>query len=222
MRSIGYSTYDPDPSQSSDTLNSSQLEAAFTKYCDKKRHTLVNIFTDNVREITKPGFNKMLEHIRKDSLGYLVLIQKPENLGLNITDAVEALLALDQLGAKVTCTNEDLPDPLQGLLKVFYTTDVNASRRNYIREKMKAKAILGEGLGKPPYGYKIGHARRLEEVPHEGDIVRLMFQLYSKDRLGLRGIVGYLNQRGYLTRQGRNWSIGTIRDLLRNSVYIGT
>ena len=222
MRSIGYSTYNPDPSQGSDVVSHSQLEAAFTKYCDKKGHTLVNVFIDNVSEIAKPGFTKMLEHMRGDSLGYLVLIHKPENLGLHIKDAVEALLALDQLGAKVVCINEDLPDPLQGLLKVFYSTDVNASRRNHIREKMKAKAILGEGLGKPPYGYKIGQTRRLEEVPHEGKVVRLMFQLYSKNKFGLRGIVRHLNQHGYLTRHGRNWSIGTIRDLLRNSVYIGT
>ena len=51
--------------------------------------------------------------------------------------------------------------------------------------------------------------------------MRKIFSLCSQDGMGIRRIAQRLNQDGYRTRRGRNWSMVTIRDLLRNPVYIG-
>ena len=222
MRSIAYCTYDPSASPESTDTSRSRLESDFVDYCHRRHHNLVAVFADSLEEPTRPAFRDMLQHIREAASGFLVLVHRPEHLGTTLEQAVEALLTVDQLASQVVCTDEELPAPLQGLLKAFHNRDAGSVRRQRIREGMEAKALLGEGLGRPPYGYRIGATRRLEEVPQEAEVVRLMFRLYLEQGLGLRSIVGYLNQHGYLTRRGRSWSMGTIRDILRNRVYIGT
>jgi site-specific DNA recombinase len=46
--------------------------------------------------------------------------------------------------------------------------------------------------------------------------------MYLDEGLGVRSIALALNQRGVKTRRGREWSMVTIRDILRNHSYIGT
>ncbi|MCI0769328.1 MAG: recombinase family protein, partial [Chloroflexi bacterium] len=91
-----------------------------------------------------------------------------------------------------------------------------------IKSGMRSRAIRGEGLGKPPYGYRIGSKKKLEIQPGESETVKLIFTLYTQQDLGIRLIVRHLNENGIPTRKGRNWSMVTIRDILRNRAYLGT
>ena len=87
---------------------------------------------------------------------------------------------------------------------------------------MRRRAVKGQVLGRPPYGYRVGSDRRLEVVPQEAALVRIIFDLYRSEGLGIRLIAKRLNEQGYRTRRDGNWSMVTIRDLLRNRVYVGT
>jgi site-specific DNA recombinase len=87
---------------------------------------------------------------------------------------------------------------------------------------MRRKAVKGEVLGRPPYGYKVGSRRRLELIPEEAVVVRYIFRLYLQEGLGIRLIARRLNEEGLKTRRGGNWSMVSIRDILRNRVYLGT
>jgi hypothetical protein len=91
-----------------------------------------------------------------------------------------------------------------------------------VRAAMRRKAVKGEVLGRPPYGYRVGLRRRLELVPDEAVIVRHIFRLYTQEGLGIRLLSRRLNEEGHRTRRGGNWSMVTIRDILRNRVYLGT
>jgi site-specific DNA recombinase len=77
-------------------------------------------------------------------------------------------------------------------------------------------------LGRPPYGYKVGARRRLELVPEEAVVVRYIFRLYLQEQIGIRLIARRLNEEGLRTRRGGNWSMVSIRDILRNRAYLGT
>ena len=222
MRSIGYHTYDPSASPESIDSSRSRQERDFADYCQRRRHNLVVVFADPQGEPVRPAFRDMLQHIREAESGFLVLVHQPDHLGVTLEEAVESLLTIDQLGSQVVCTDEETPNALQSLLKAFLDRGTDGVRRQRIREGMEARALLGEGLGRPPYGYRIGATRRFEVVPQEAEVVRLMFRLYREQGLGLRNVAGYLNRHGHLTRRGRSWSMGTIRDILRNRVYIGT
>ena len=95
-------------------------------------------------------------------------------------------------------------------------------RGQHIKEAMQAKALKGQGLGKPPYGYRIILKGKLEIVEEEAKVVRLIYQLYTEENMGLRRITQHLNQKKVPTKQGGNWNMSTIRDILRNPTYIGT
>ena len=223
MRAIGYIAYDPDTPPDSPTSRSSQEEEV-VRFCQRESHTLTTVFAEPRVGGVEGGqaLYQMLQHLQEQPSEFLVMVTNPGNLGTTLEEAVDAILKVDSLGSRVVCTIEGLPDPLQGLYRILSSTGPGAERRQRIREAMQYKALRGEGLGRPPYGYRIGKEGRLEEVPQEAELVRLMFRLYLEDGMGVRGMARYLNQRGYRTRRGRNWSMVTLRDILRNRAYIGT
>ena len=93
--------------------------------------------------------------------------------------------------------------------------------RERVREGMRRRALRGQPLGRPPYGYRVA-GQRLEVEPDEADVVREVARMYLREGLGVRRIAAALNDRGLRTRRGGPWSAAAIRDMLRNPVYIGT
>ncbi len=59
-------------------------------------------------------------------------------------------------------------------------------------------------------------------MPEEAVVVRYIFRLYLQEGLGIRRIARCLNEEGVKTRRGGNWSMVSIRDILRNRAYLGT
>ena len=75
-----------------------------------------------------------------------------------------------------------------------------------------------------PYGYNIvrrGRSRYL--VPNEKEVpyVKMMFEMSVIDHAPLSKIVDRLHSLGIPGPTGGNWSVQTVRQLLRNPVYIG-
>jgi hypothetical protein len=122
----------------------------------------------------------------------------------------------------VRCYDDELPDPLQNALSTLGVKGVSRTRSESIKESMRARAIDGRALGKPPYGYRRGSDGALEIVKDEASVVELMYRLYTKDGLGLRLIAAHLNERDIPTRRSGRWNMVTIRYILRNPTYMGT
>ncbi|MDM0740102.1 recombinase family protein [Clostridium perfringens] len=61
---------------------------------------------------------------------------------------------------------------------------------------------------------------KLEINEKEAEIVRFIFNEYSKGK-GYKAITNKMNKLGYKTKKGNNFSVGSIRDILNNPVYIG-
>lgn len=61
---------------------------------------------------------------------------------------------------------------------------------------------------------------KLEINEKEAKIVRFIFNEYSKGK-GYKAITNKMNKLGYKTKKGNNFSVGSIRDILTNPVYIG-
>lgn len=60
-----------------------------------------------------------------------------------------------------------------------------------------------------------------EIVDIEAKIVRKIFDLFTEEGYGGIRIAKYLNERGYKTHKGNEWSYSTINNMLRNPVYTG-
>ena len=80
----------------------------------------------------------------------------------------------------------------------------------------------------PPFGYDKdfildGRKKRptLKINECEAEAVRLIFDLYVNQNMGMTNISRRLNDLGYKTRKGALWSTASIKDILSNVHYIG-
>lgn len=218
MRALGYFRAEDGPGHRQD------LEQAFLDYCDVNLHQPVATYGDAGTDDGGPllEYRRMLDRMRDSGGGFLIVVPDAGHLGSDVESVVRKLVELDDLGAKVISADADHPDPLQWALRNLGVKGVSQTRSRRIRESMRARALEGQGLGRPPYGYRNGAGGGLEVVPEEAEVVRSVYRLYTDEGLGLRLIARHLNEGGILTRRGGRWSVVGIRDILRNLAYMGT
>src|SRR5215467_11825502 len=105
----------------------------------------------------------------------------------------------------------------------------------HVLRSMKENARQGFWNGAmAPLGCKVIEAekrgskikKKIDIDPVEAETVRLIFTLYLKGdgesgALGVKEIVRWLNARGYCTRRGNTFGVGSVHKLLTNTIYIG-
>ena len=192
---------------------------AFRQFCYRAGYEPVKAF---VRANGSAAYSQLVELLRQDDDKLTVVVPALDVFGAKIENIAIALFELEYLGAEVLVMDGGVVDPVSVVIAEWAKLSEGNDIRERIKSAMRKRAIRGEGLGKPPYGYLIGKSRKLEVLPGEADTVRLIFSLYTQKGLGIRRIVRHLNENGIRTRKDRNWSMVTIRDILRNRAYLGT
>ncbi|MGK5512277.1 recombinase family protein [Brevibacillus formosus] len=72
------------------------------------------------------------------------------------------------------------------------------------------------------YGYNyLQKTNELEIIPDEADVIKTIFELYCEG-VGIRQIIGILDERGIRTRDGNSFAKSTISKILGNEKYCGT
>jgi DNA invertase Pin-like site-specific DNA recombinase len=218
MRAIGYFRESPLRDQ---TL--SQQNKAFLEFCDEQGYEVAGTFVDGASSNGHaPGFRQLLSYLRERDKGFVVVVvPSVEALGSDLRDAARRYFQLEGLGAQLASMN-GASDPEGDLVTAWGSQEAGSRLSDRVRAAMRRKAVKGEVLGRPPYGYKVGNRRRLELIPEEAVVVRYIFRLYLHEGMGIRLIARRLNEEGLKTRRGGNWSMVSIRDILRNRVYLGT
>ena len=224
MRALGYFRVDAATQVGRQPMSLSDFEADFIDYCDLNVHQPVRTFGDLAADSDGRyrEFDSLVSYIRDSGSNFLVTIPDASHFGANLEAVAHAFLDVEAAGAKVACQDEELPDPLQNAFVVLGVSGVSRARSGKIRKSMQERALWGKSLGRPPFGYRNGDSGTMEIVKEEASVVELIYRLYTKDRVGMRLIVQHLNERGITTRRGGRWSVVSVRDILRNPVYIGT
>ena len=117
---------------------------------------------------------------------------------------------------------------------IRYWQSGGESEKTSIRVRTKQKQMVEEGINifsVPPYGYRLvktgifskrGVERKTYEIiPSEAEVIKIIFNLFTEEGYGGIRIAKYLNERGYKTHKGFDWSYSTINNMLRNPIYIG-
>jgi site-specific DNA recombinase len=212
MRALGYYAAKPDS-------DPNVHAKAFDAFCVNGNHIAGGVFGDELPADGRPQWDGMVRQIAESGRGYLVVVPSARHLGDTLVEQMGRVLQLDALTCEVVCDDEEYPDPLQNALR---SQTGSSDRSERIREGMRAKAAQGLGLGKPPYGYRIGADGTFSPVEQEANVVAAMYDRYLSHDGGVRSIANWLNDSGVRTRRGQRWSMVTVRDILRNSAYIGT
>lgn len=190
---------------------------------------IVKKFSDDAsgKNTNRRGLQKAM-HWAKFGLIDVLLVYRVDRFSRNLRDTVTLLGELDEAGVAFRSATEpfDTSTPM-GRMMVQLLAMFAQFERDMIVDRvtagMERKAANGcwKG-GPPPPGYDVDPATdRLTVNETEAVLIRLIFDLYTKDRLGSRTIAHTLNERGYRTRSGALWAYRRILTILENRVYLG-
>lgn len=124
-------------------------------------------------------------------------------------------------------------DPDNEFDEEYFEFGLFMSRREYktinrrLQRGREASAREGKYIASiAPYGYKRVKIENdkgytLEIVPNEAEIVRMIFSMYTSDRMGIQAIARKLNEMGVPPHRHDYWQKSTLRDILINPVYAG-
>jgi len=196
----------------------------FLWFARRNGYAAAATFLDAGEQNDHPGFRQLIDFVSQQcSRGFLVVvISGLQGLGESLTDATRRYFQLSSLGVPIVSMERDGEETAADLIAVWASQKTDNSLGQRVKAAMRQRAVRGEALGRPPFGYRVGPRRRLTIVPDEGSVVRYIFRLYLKDGLGIRRIARRLNEEQLVTRRGGPWGMVTVRDILRNRVYVGT
>ncbi len=196
---------------------------AFLDFCAEHGYEVAATFLDTEdQQPEDTGFRQMLHFLQREDRGFTVVVVDGLGvLGHDLGRAALKLLTIESLGVQVLSAHTGR-EAIRELVSTWADRGEGTPVSEKVRTAMRRKAVKGEALGRPPYGYRVGPRRRLELVPDEAIVVRYIFRLYLQEGMGIRKIAGQLNEEGIPTRRGGRWSMVSIRDLLRNRSYLGT
>lgn len=225
MKALGYFRVAPDSAMAVGPSSLVEQEKAFFRFCEEHGYQPVATFVDVDAPEKKahPEYLRMLDYLHEMEKGFVVVVVKNiDRLSSNPQETLRYILEMENMGAKVMSIDEASTDALSSAMKSWSRKRTRVGVAEKIRNAMRAKAIRGEGLGRPAYGYRIAKDGKFHVVPEEATIVKLIYRLYTEEKLGIRLVARHLNEKGIKTRRGGNWNMVTIRGILRNRTYLGT
>lgn len=221
MRAVGY--FVEGAKRDGHPRSVGEQHQSFLTFCQRHGYEVAATFLDILDdESPESGFRQMLRYLQRPDHGFVVVVVDSIGaLGPDLGRAALRMLAIESTGSQVfeAATGNDVARAIVG---TWAERGEGTPMSERVRTAMRRKAVRGEALGRPPYGYRVGVRRRLELVPEEAVVVRYIFRLYLQEGMGIRRIAGQLNEEGILTRRGGRWSMVSVRDILRNRVYLGT
>ena len=223
MRSIGFCNSSIQARD--DAWSKIDFETVFREFCNTLAHQAVEMFiTDDAasHEDNIEPFEKVFNFVERAGNGFLVVIPDATHIASDLEGVAKAVIRLEKSRSEFYCLEDDYPDILQNAFAHFDAPGVSLKKSQKIRESMQIRAMDGKSLGKAPYGYQISNDGTFFIDHEEASIVHKIYNLYTETNLGLRKIVEQLNEEGIKTRRGNSWNIVSIRDILRNTFYIGT
>ncbi len=190
---------------------------------------LVARFDDDASGATtgRPGLQRALSAARAGAIDVL-LVYRVDRFSRSLRDTVALLEELDTAGVVFRSSTEpfDTSGPMGRMLLQLLAMFAQFERDTIIERViagMERKAARGKWKGgRRPFGYQVDTTTQtLVPDEHEAVVVRAIFDLYTRDRLGSRLIATTLNERGHRTTTGGPWSAHQVVRALSNRVYLG-
>ena len=231
--------------QAEHDLSIPDQRSQLNSWCRAKAHIVVAEFIEagaSASDDRRPVFQQMIERACDGEHAFdLIVVHSYSRFFREAFEQEFYLRKLAKHGVKVVSITQPVGDesePVQAMMrKVIALFDEYQSKENakHVLRSMKENARQGFWNGAmAPLGYRVIEAekrgsrikKKLDIDPVEVETVRLIFTLYlngdgESGALGVKEIVKWLNARGYRTRRGKTFGVGSIHKLLTNTTYIG-
>lgn len=224
--------------QSEEGYSIDEQERLLRSWAEKNNYDVYKCYSD--RGISGKAINNrpQLKELLKDAEEKKfdkVLVWKINRISRRLTHVLEIAEILERNNITFKSYSEPFEtDTPAGKMQFQMMALVGEFERGTIAQNVKmgmcAKAKAGEWCGGQVLGYdlvpleKQQGAKRTKTVltinEREAESVRFIFNEYANGK-GYKAITNQLNKLGYKTKKGNNFSVGSIRDILTNPVYIG-
>ena len=207
------------------------------EYCEKEGHEVYKVYEDrgiSGKNISgRPGLKDLLQDANAGKFD-LVIVWKLNRISRKLIDILNIVDTLDKNKIAFRSLTESFEtETPAGKLQLNIMGAIGEFERGTIAENVKmgmmARAKEGKWNGGKVLGYDI------VEIPSEGKkrketklvinekeamTVRRIFELYSTGH-GYKATVNRVNQEGHRSKKGNPFATATIKEILKNPVYIG-
>ena len=172
----------------------------------------------------RPALQKLLKDAEA-GLVDVIVVYKIDRLSRSILDFGELSKKLDEWGVSFVAVTQDVnTSTSSGRMMLNILMTFSQFEREIVAERIKDKmsAHRRKGMwtgGVIPYGYKPVD-RKLQIVEEEAEVIRWMFKRFIEVQ-SPKQIALELNQRGVLTKKGKQWDRAYISRLMGSPLYIG-
>ncbi|MDA1777965.1 recombinase family protein [Bacillus cereus group sp. BY9-3LC] len=197
------------------------------KYAENNNLTIIADYIDEGKSgksiAGRPQMLRLLEDAKQKKFD-AVIVYKLDRLARKTRDSLEIVETLGSQGVQLISLSENI-DTTTPHGKMFYTvlSSLAEMERDQIVGRVKMgmtqRAKEGKWNGGQCFGYDVKNKKLVQNVD-ETKVVREIFD-YADQGFGYKKIVGILNRKGYITKRGNVFSIGTLKGILDNPVYIG-
>ncbi len=186
--------------------------------------------------LKRPAFQRMMEEVRKHKFRAIV-VYRLDRISRNISDFTGLIDELTRLDVSFVSIREqfDTSTPMGRAMMYIISVFSQLERETIaerIRDNMHELAKTGRWLGgNTPTGYESqsvtsvtldGKARKachLKLIPEEGELVRTIFDLYTRTD-SLTAVEAELLRRRAKTKRGNDFTRFSIKNILQNPVYM--
>ena len=213
-----------------DQLNSLEAQKQFfTEYTERTGDNLIRLYADEGISGTKIKNRKEFLRMMSDAehgLFEMVVVKDISRFARNTVDLLQNVRKLKTLGIETQFLTANMTSMgnSEFVLTIFgalaQEESANTSKRVKFGKKLNAEK------GRVPnivYGYDktIGDYYNLEINQREAGAIRQIFQWYLHDGYGAAKIASLLNEKGYKTKRGCNFSQNAVCRILTNELYTG-
>ncbi|WP_415331373.1 recombinase family protein [Clostridium perfringens] len=224
--------------QSENGYSIDEQERLLEEWCKKMGYVIYKCYSDrgisgkNIKD--RPALKELLSDAKAGKFD-MVISWKINRVSRKLEDVLKIVNILEKNNITFKSYSEPFEtDTPAGRMQFQMMALIGEFERGTIAQNVKmgmiAKAKSGNWCGGRVLGYDLVPNNSPEEEKKgknklkinekEAEIVRFIFNEYSKGK-GYKAITNQINKLGYKTKKGNDFSVGSIRDILTNPVYIG-
>ena len=201
---------------------------AIREYAARNNIHITTEYIDRAKSATsdqRPEFQRMIRDVANGSVS-LIIVHKLDRFARNRYDSAHYKHQLKRCGVSLRSVIENIdgsPESvimesvLEGMAEYY---SLNLARE--VMKGLKENALQGKHTGgTPPLGYDVDKdTQRLVVNRYEAEAVKLIFSMYL-DGMTYGQIIDALNERGHLTKAGKQFGKNSLYSILGNPKYTG-
>ena len=183
------------------------------------------------KNTNRPQFSQMMDDIKA---GYIstVIVYKLDRISRSILDFSNMMEVFSKYGVKFISATEkfDTSSPMGNAMLNICIVFAQLERETIQKRVSDAYCSRSQKSfymgGRIPYGFTriptvIGgiHTSMYEPVAEEAEIIRMIYNMYSKPYTSYGDIIKHLDELG-IKKRGISWSRPRIREMLINPIYV--